>query len=96
MQMKNIYVIWDACAQIYNTPFYLLNDQVALRAAKDMLKQTNNQIAENPQDFIMFRCGTYNDETAEFKGTEILEVVCKFHELDLESVESPLPDLKEA
>lgn len=77
----NLYVIFDSKAKIYNKPFCLLNDQVALRAAADILNDTNTDIAQHPFDFSMFKIGEYDDETAQIINYDKFEILCRFHEL---------------
>lgn len=75
-----IYTIYDTKAQIYNKPFHQQNKAVALRTATDLANDPNSEIAKNPEDYIMFYLGTYDDQTAKHDLTEP-EVLCKFHEL---------------
>lgn len=77
----NIYVIWDAAAQVYNKPFYLHNDAVAIRSATDILRAGDTDISNSPQDFTMFRIGTYDDGDAQIDLMAKFVTVVKFHEL---------------
>lgn len=77
----NAYVIFDKKAAVYNKPFYLLNDEIALRSASDLLQDNNTDIARHPEDFILFKIGTYDDTTAILKQTSSPETICNFHEL---------------
>ena len=77
-----MYVIFDSKAQVYNKPFYLVNDQVAIRAAQDlMITGSDSQIRNHPEDFTMFKVGEYDDTTAQIKPYNEFTVMCRFHEL---------------
>lgn len=96
----NAYVIYDSKARIYNKPFYFLNDQVALRAASDICSDQNSDVANHPEDFSMFKIGTYDDETAMLLQLSTPEIVVRFHEIAGQSPDNlATPDitaLKEA
>lgn len=95
----NIYVIWDAAAQVYNKPFYLHNDAVAIRSAMDIMRAGDTDIANSPHDFIMFRIGTYDDEHAQIDLLGKFVPVVKFHELKLpeqEITQHSIHDFSEA
>jgi hypothetical protein len=76
----NAYVIYDVKAKMYNKPFYLQNDDVALRAFTDLANDPNTDVSKHPADFILFSVGTYEDTTAEIDAT-IPEVMARAHEL---------------
>jgi len=79
--LHDMFAIYDSKAKIYNTPFALLNEDVARRAALDLLADTTTQVSNHPQDFTMFYLGTYDDEQALFDLTDTPINVFRFHEL---------------
>lgn len=79
--LLNAYVIFDSKARIYNKPFYFVNDDVALRSAGQVMADPNSDIATHPEDFTMFKIGTYNDEHASFDLLEAHEVICRFNQV---------------
>jgi len=81
--MQNeIFVIYDAKAKLYNKPFYMINKNVALRAAQDLIDDTTTEISKNPQDFTMWHLGTYDDNTAQLTIHEKRECICSFVEIN--------------
>ena len=76
----NLYVIHDAVAAIYNKPFYLVNDQVALRSAGALAMDENSEISKHPEDYTMWCIGEYEDTTAEIETFEP-RLIARFHEL---------------
>lgn len=83
MKMK-IYVIYDAAAKIYNKPFFQINDEVCLRAVRQM-RNGDNDLALNPQDFSVWYLGTYEDDTAQIDLCGVPKVIAKCHELFAET-----------
>lgn len=75
-----IYAIYDSKAQIYNKPFHMVNEAVALRTAKDLAFDPQSEIYKNPADYIMFFLGYYDDQSAQFDLCEPKSIV-RFHEL---------------
>jgi len=88
--IHNAYVVYDSAAQIYNKPFYLINDQVAMRAAQDLIDDQNTDIARHPEQFSMFKIGIYDDETALFTILDTPINLVRFHELTPKQKQLPL------
>lgn len=64
----NIYTIYDSAAKAYLRPFFLHNDAMAVRAFKTNVNDhVNSDIYKSPDQFTLFKIGTYNDETAELE-----------------------------
>lgn len=77
----NMYVIFDTKAQIYNKPFYFVNQDIAIRACQDLIDAQDNDIAKNPEDFSLFCIGSYDDTDATIELLEAKHHVLSFHEL---------------
>ncbi len=75
----NLYCIFDDKAKMYNKPFAFVNDQVATRAAMDILTDGDSEIRNYPTDFSMFKLGTYDDTTAQIDYN--MELLLRFNEL---------------
>ena len=84
--IHNMYVIYDSKAGVYNKPFYLMNHEVAIRAATDLMMDGNTEIAKHPEDYAMFHVGTYDDERAYIEPFDKQDCIVRFHEIKL-----PLP-----
>ena len=89
----NIYVIYDKAANVYNKPFYLHNDAIAERTARELLTGQDSTIRTTPSDFIMFRIGTYDDENCGI-STHEPEPIVRFHEITAHPMDAP--QLREA
>ena len=75
-----IYTIYDSASKSYNNPFYFLNDNLATRAAIDLL-QDENEISRHPHDFTMFKIGQYDPQIGEIYNYDKRIALVKFHEL---------------
>ena len=75
-----MYVIHDSKANKYNAPFFLLNDNVALRMFSDILRDPSTDIYHHPTDFALFKIGDYDDGNAELNTIEPL-IISRAHEL---------------
>lgn len=96
-----MYTLYDSCSQSYNNPFYFLNDNIAKRAAIDLLKRGETEISNHPEDFTMFKIGQYDPQTAEITIYDTKIPLIRMHELaanlpaeEPQTVEQP--QLKEA
>lgn len=74
-----IYTIFDKKARVYNKPFFFPNDDVALRSASNLLSG-ESEIALHPEDYTLYRIGTFCDDTAEIIYDEN-QALCNFNEL---------------
>lgn len=90
---KEIFSIYDKIAQIYHNPVYLINKGIAIRQAQDQFKNPDSEIAQHPEDFILFHIGTFEDTTAKITMLEIPETVLKFWEIQEDVSNVPTPDL---
>lgn len=59
----NMYAIRDAKSERYNDPVVCENDAVAQRAFIGSMLVKDSVVATNPEDFAIFRLGTWDDES---------------------------------
>lgn len=77
-----MYAIYDEKSKIYNKPFSMINEAVAIRAVKDLTLDKNTEVGRHPYDFSLWELGTYDDETAHFVPYETKRLICMAHEID--------------
>lgn len=65
--ITNLYTILDIKSAVYNTPFTMLNHDVAKRACMDLVQDASTQFSKHPADYTLFHLGTYEDTTAKIK-----------------------------
>ena len=59
----NIYSIFDSATKSYNTPFFMQNDELAIRALKNLVNDDSTDVCKFPDQFILFKLGEFNDST---------------------------------
>lgn len=62
MKMK-IYSIYDDKAEIYNRPWFQVNEATARRTCQDLLGRQDTEFGNHPEDFVLFELGEYDDQT---------------------------------
>ena len=60
----NIYTIFDTAAAVYKRPFVAQADGEVLRVFKDMALNKDHEIGAHPEDYSLWRIGTFDDNTA--------------------------------
>lgn len=82
---KNVYAVYDEKAELYNNPFYMLNDKMALRAFKDLANDPQSTIYNNPSDFSLYLIAEYDDSTAETQSMIPIKIIAKATEVKHET-----------
>lgn len=90
--LTSIYVLHDITAESHTYPFFAHNDQIATRSVSNMVNQPGSTVYDNPEDFRLYRIGTYNDENALIENTERTFIV---RASDLVKKTTLLPNLDE-
>ncbi|AXH77266.1 MAG: nonstructural protein [Microviridae sp.] len=63
--MKKCFSVYDSKAQVFSNPFFSLTTMTALRDFQSAALDSNTQIAQYPEDFVLYEIGAFDDE----KGT---------------------------
>lgn len=58
--------VHDKAAAAYLAPFSVGHIQLAVRAFADQCNTPNTDIGRHPEDFTLFKLGTYDDSTGRF------------------------------
>lgn len=58
-----VYSVFDSKGAIYNAPFFLVNDQTAIRAFSRLVADAATMISHAPEDFTLNRIGEFDDNT---------------------------------
>lgn len=61
----NLYAVYDRCSGIYDGPVPGQTDAAVMRDFVALCTKENSKIAQSPEDYTLFRVGTWNDGTAE-------------------------------
>ena len=98
MNKVKIFTIHDVKAGIYNKPFYLINEQIAERAAIELLSDPNTDMAKYPDDYTMCYLGVFDDSKGTFELDGLPTPMFRFADLLslVEQRKSQLAALQEA
>ena len=62
-----VYSIYDKAAKAFNTPFFMHNKALAIRAFEDNVNSAEeNNIGKHPEQFSLFCLGEYDDSKGTF------------------------------
>jgi hypothetical protein len=61
----NVYTIFDSASAAYMRPFFAQSDGQATRSFGDIANDKNHEIGKHPEDYSLWRIGTFDDNTAE-------------------------------
>jgi hypothetical protein len=64
----NIYAIYDLKAEAYGRPFFLEADGLAIRSFAEATLNPQTEISKYPEDFRLFKMGTYDDSNGNIKS----------------------------
>ena len=62
-----VYSVFDEKAKAYMTPFFQQTNGMAQRAFSDAVNDRDHAFCRHPDDYFLFRVGSFNDETGEFE-----------------------------
>lgn len=64
----NIYTVYDTKAQAYLAPYFMHADGMAIREFSNAVNNERHHFSRNPEDYILFSIGVFDDNTAEIKS----------------------------
>lgn len=67
------YSIFDNKAKIYSSPFYAINDQVALRNFTAEVNQPESMLHKFPNDYCLYCIGKFDDLTGWSQALEPIQ-----------------------
>ena len=87
----NMYSIYDKAAQAFNTPFFMHNKGLAMRAFEDNINsKEENNISKHPEHFSLYCVGEYDDSTGMVQPNSEPELVSTALELVQPTEESKI------
>lgn len=60
--------LFDNKAGMFSAPFFFHNRAMALRACKDMARDTETSVGRHPADFELFEIGEFDDCSGQFSS----------------------------
>lgn len=67
--IRKAFSIYDSKAKVFSNPFFMSEEGEALRDFIDLANDPNTRVFKHPEDFILYKVGTYNDSDATFENT---------------------------
>lgn len=77
----HMFTVYDSKAKAYLPPFFMGQIGQAVRAFSDCVDNAEHAFSKHPEDYTLFRCGTFDDVTGLFVISEALEVCAHAVEL---------------
>lgn len=62
-----IYTVFDSASGVYDRPFVANSDGSAVRAFGDICMSADHPIGQHPEDYSLYRIGTFDDNNAVIK-----------------------------
>ena len=66
----NAYTIYDVASGVYMRPFFSQADGQATRGFKDIATDADHEVGKHPEDYTLYRIGSYNDTSGKLEGEE--------------------------
>ena len=89
----NAYTIYDVASGVYLRPFFSQADGQAIRGFKDIATDADHEIGKHPEDYTLFRIGSFNDNTGKMEGENpeklatALELVAQSRQVNQDNIE---------
>jgi len=64
--VRMVFSVRDVKAGAFSLPFYQVNEGVAIRSFIAACKDMQGEIAKFPEDYELFKLGTWDDESGKF------------------------------
>lgn len=71
--ITNAYTIYDRKALQYFPPFFATADGAALRSFMDLANDANTTVGRHPGDYVLYRCGAYDDSSGSLLPVSAIE-----------------------
>lgn len=62
--LHKLYTVYDSKGESYTIPFFDHAEGRALRTFKDCCNDIEHQFGKHPEDYTLYNCGTYDDDSA--------------------------------
>ena len=73
---QTCFSIYDEKAKAFLPPFFLPNEGMALRTFSDCCNSDTHQFGVHPEDYALYKIGTFDDEKGSFDLPNGPELIC--------------------
>lgn len=84
MPNLKVYSVFDEKAEEFSPPFYQANDRLAQRMVTESARGNGNMLAAYPEDFKLYRLGTFDTNSGKLEREDIPVLVCAVKDLTKE------------
>lgn len=60
MNMANCYCVLDKKSLVFNTPYFLINDDVAIRQFHSVVNNPESMVNKYPEDYTLYKVGSFD------------------------------------
>lgn len=75
--LVQVFSVFDVKAKSYLKPFFVPNEDVAKRAIKDVMSDELSEFARNPEDYVLYHIGEWDDQSGVITPDNPAYEVCK-------------------
>lgn len=72
---QHMFAVYDSKAQAYLAPFPANTHGIAERMFSDLVNQQGHQFNRHPQDYTLYKIGTFETDNGTIKATEMTALV---------------------
>lgn len=89
--INKIYSVYDNTAEAFMPPFYIQNDNMALRAIDDCLSDPQHMFSQHPKDFELYYLGEFDNIEGKFTLTDSPKHIRSLH-LMVKEINTTVPE----
>ena len=78
---QELYTVKDQKAETFYPPFVQQNEQVAIRTFSQLINDPNHPFGKNPEDYVLFKVGEYDDIDMKISLLEAIRPVVRGDEI---------------
>lgn len=72
----NVYSVYDSKAAVFNPPFHIVNDMVAIRHFETLVNDSRSTVFGHSEDYTLHQVGVFDDELGRMEGVPTPRIVC--------------------
>ena len=72
---KGMYSVLELKAAYFMAPFYMRTKPEAVRAFTSSIVEGETLLSKNPEDFVLYKIGSFNDVTAKIEENEPYQII---------------------
>ena len=70
-----VFSVFDRASGVYDRPWVAVSEQAAVRSFGDIANDETHPIGQHPEDYTLFRIGTYDDVSGSIVGGDPEKVI---------------------